>query len=50
MLGLDSAGSGWVLITSCWEHSTEHLGFIKGKGFLQQLNNCQILKDSASWN
>jgi hypothetical protein len=34
------------IVASC-EHNNEPLGSIKGGEFLDQMSNCQLLKDSA---
>ena len=48
--GLDSSGSGQVQVASSCKHGNNLSGFIKGRKFLDQLRNYQLLKKvSASW-
>jgi hypothetical protein len=42
--GLDSSGSVSGLVAGCCEHCNELYGSIKGRKFLDQLSDCQLLK------
>jgi hypothetical protein len=41
---LDSGGLGLCPVVSFREHGNELLGLMKGGGFLDMLNTCQLLK------
>jgi hypothetical protein len=41
---LYSTGSGDISMDGSCEYDNEHLGFIKGGEFLDQLNDCQLPK------
>jgi hypothetical protein len=46
--GMDSSRSEKVPVAGSCEHGNEHLGFIKGGEFSDQLSDCQLLKSSAA--
>jgi hypothetical protein len=46
---LDSSGSGRVPMAGSSEYINEPLGFIKGEELLDELSDCQLLKDCAPW-
>jgi hypothetical protein len=54
--GLEYEGMGWKQLAQdrplegCCKQSDESLGSIKCQTFLDNFNNCQLLKDSAAWS
>jgi hypothetical protein len=47
---MNSTGSEWNQVADSCEHSYKLSGSIKVGEFLDQLGDCQLLKDSASYS
>jgi hypothetical protein len=46
--GLNSSGSGQGLVVGSSDRGNELSGFIKGRTFLDQLSDCQLLKEYSA--
>jgi hypothetical protein len=46
--GLDISGSGQGPVAGCCEHGDEPSGSVKGAIFLDQLSDCQVLKEDIA--